>query len=134
MLNLQTGSMCNLCQTIIEPTKVERDLFFHQKVLDLCENLQNGSGDTNLSMSISLTPPTASNYAIKCACCSDSSQASYFCIICNGPICDSCQNDHKVMKELRWHTLERRNLAKERSLELLKPLIICPVHEVGRKY
>ena len=115
---------------------MKANLFFHRTVLDQCNSSQNaesGHGDTNTN-AIPLAPSSTTSYTVKCACCSDLSPASVFCNICSGPICDSCLKDHGLMKELKWHKIEKRNLAKERSLDILKCVISCRVHEVSRDH
>lgn len=122
------GSKCNLCQSVIDRKMVKPDLFFHNRILEQYENLetnQTGSGDEIVSQSTKQI-----NRGSKCACCTDVSLALFSCDVCRGPICESCRNDHGIMKELKWHNIEKRNVAKEKSLDILKPVICCKIHEV----
>lgn len=130
------GSKCNLCQTVIDPQWVKPDLFFHKTVIHQCENSQlnqSSFGDTNNNvMNGLIISSESSNDTVKCVCCSDVVTASFHCKTCNGPICDSCNHDHGVMRMLRGHKIEKRNLAEERSVEALKFLTHCKEHQVWR--
>lgn len=95
--------------------------------------IQSSFGDTKnnpFNGQIKLTSSAPGNDAVKCACCCDFATASLHCHHCNGPICDSCHNDHGMMKELKWHKIEKRNLAREVSFEALKPHTHCKEHLV----